>query len=677
MNAIEILAPVGGKEQLIAAVRAGADAVYLGGKGFNARRNAENFEPYGLKDAVSYCHGRGVKVHVTLNTLVMDSETDELLSELRSICQAGADALIVQDLAVARLARECCPELPLHASTQMTIHNLRGAQAAAELGFKRVIPARELSLEELKALSSCGLELECFVHGALCMCVSGGCYLSSILGGRSGNRGLCAQPCRLDFSAPDGRAYALSLKDMSHVEHIGELAAAGVVSFKIEGRMKRPEYVAAAVTACRSALNGEQPDMETLQAVFSRGGFTDGYLTGKRGLNMFGYRRQEDVAASAAVLGELAGLYRNEGSFVPVDMRLRFNGQTQLTVSDSTHSVTVAGPPPEPAVSRDTSYEGAWKNLSRTGGTPFFLRDLSFCPKAGMAVPPSALNGLRREALSRLLALRSEITPRRFSLPAQPDAAPYLPPARPQIRLRFASAEQYFENDAEACIFPVQQLLEQPRLIGSCPERLIGELPALTFPSDEGALLQTLETLKSRGLAALSCNNLGDILLARRFGLRAHGGHGLNILNSVSLSEYARLGFDDLTVSFELNTKDIAALKGPAPRGILAYGRLPLMNMRACPAQGTSGCGGCGGKTELVDRKGIRFPLFCQGRKYVTLLNSVPLNIAERPLPPLDFLTLYFTDEPAAACREIVEDYMQRRPFDGRRTGGLYYRELR
>jgi len=319
---IEILAPAGGQEQLIAAVRSGADAVYLGTRSFNARRNAENFDGESLSEAVKYCHGRGVRVHATVNTLVKDAELQSLYKEIEMLAAFGIDAVIVQDLAVAELFQRHCPSMPLHASTQMVIHNLEGALAAEELGFSRVVLARELTIEEIRKIcSGTKIQIETFVHGALCMSISGQCYLSSILGERSGNRGLCAQPCRLGFKS-GSRDYALSLKDMSHISHIGELMEAGVSSLKIEGRMKRPEYVAAAVSACREAVSGKAADLTDLQAVFSRSGFTDGYITGKRNLEMFGHRTREDVEASKTVLGKIASSYRNELSRIPVDMKL-------------------------------------------------------------------------------------------------------------------------------------------------------------------------------------------------------------------------------------------------------------------------------------------------------------------------------------------------------------------
>ena len=298
MSQPEILAPAGNEEQLRASVFAGADAVYLGASGFNARRRAGNFGDDALREAIAFCHERGVRVYVTVNILISDGELEELISLARLLNDAGADGVILQDLAAAAVFRRCCPQMRLHASTQMTIHNAAGMRALRELGFSRAVPARELELCELSALSgAAGLEVESFVHGALCMSVSGCCYISSMLGGRSGNRGLCAQACRLNFKAR-GREYALSLKDMSYIDRIGELSDAGVCSLKIEGRMKRPEYAAAAVNACVQARAGEPYDLRNLQDVFSRSGFTDGYLDGRRDLSMFGYRRYEDVTAA-------------------------------------------------------------------------------------------------------------------------------------------------------------------------------------------------------------------------------------------------------------------------------------------------------------------------------------------------------------------------------------------
>ena len=300
---IEVLAPVGGEEQLIAAVKAGADAVYLGTENFNARRNAHNFTD--LSKTVEFCHNHGVKVFVTLNTVIKNKEIGQFVKTVREIADSGADAVIVQDLGGISLIKEVAPDLPLHASTQMTVHNLSGVKALEKLGFTRAVLARELSEKEIKYIcDNTDMEIEVFVHGALCVCVSGQCYLSSMLGGRSGNRGLCAQPCRLDFKNKE-RNYALSLKDMSLYDNMKSLINCGVKSLKIEGRMKRPEYVYTAVKECRKAVDGYRADMYTLEQVFSRSGFTDGYFKGNLGPFMFGRRTEENVNSMMKVLSKI------------------------------------------------------------------------------------------------------------------------------------------------------------------------------------------------------------------------------------------------------------------------------------------------------------------------------------------------------------------------------------
>ena len=409
----EILAPAGGEVQLRAAVLCGADAVYLGLRGFNARAGAENFDENTLPQTVGWCHSRGVKVYVTLNTLVTDRELPRWLRSLDAVAAAGVDGVLVQDLGLVRLMRQRYPTLPLLGSTQMSVHNLAGARLLEEMGLYQVVLARELSKEEIAAIcAGTSLRCEVFVHGALCMSVSGQCYLSSVLGERSGNRGRCAQPCRLDFKS-HGRSYALSLKDLTLTDRLQELEALGVASFKIEGRLKRPEYVAAAVTACRQSLSGEAPDLETLRSVFSRSGFTDGYYTARRDLSMFGIRTKEDAAASAEVLGRLAALTRNEVGRLPTDMVLTLlpGKPVTLAVTDGTHRVEVAGEVPQTALTRPTDEELARRALEKCGGTPFYLQNLTCHIAPGLMLPLSALNRLRAAALTALAEARSVVIP--------------------------------------------------------------------------------------------------------------------------------------------------------------------------------------------------------------------------------------------------------------------------
>ena len=319
---LELLSPAGSMEALRAAVCNGADAVYLGADVFNARGGARNFTPEELPEAVRYCHVRGVQVHLTLNTLVTDREMQKLAGLIASAARAGVDAFIVQDLGVLALCRQIAPQIALHASTQMSIHSLEGVRQAAALGVSRVVLARELPQEDIAFIcKNSPVEIEVFVHGALCMCYSGQCYMSAVIGRRSGNRGQCAQPCRMAYGYDRfDNKYPLSLKDNCLISYLRELEAMGVASIKIEGRMKRPEYVAAVTATYRHALSGAPVDrvmMQTLRAAFSRQGFTQGYYQGKTGPQMFGVRGDE--REDKAFLQEMRATYENvEPQRVPV-----------------------------------------------------------------------------------------------------------------------------------------------------------------------------------------------------------------------------------------------------------------------------------------------------------------------------------------------------------------------
>ena len=673
---MEILAPAGNEQSLVAAVRSGADAVYLGTGAFNARRNADNFKDNSLTEAVNYCHGRGVKVYVTLNTLIRDEELPAFLDAAREVAQAGPDGVIVQDLAVVKVLKTICPDLPLVGSTQMSVHNAAGVRALEDMGFSRVVLARELTLEEIKAIrAETRAELEVFVHGALCMSVSGMCYYSAMMGERSGNRGLCAQPCRLNSSC-NGRSYALSLKDMSFIPYVRELEAAGVCSVKIEGRMKRPEYVAAAVTAVRTALEGREPDMATLQAVFSRSGFTDGYLTGRRNVRMFGVRTVEDAAASKTVLGKLSELYRREYPGVPVEMTLFAGDDTlSLKAEDQAGHEAIASVSIRRQDTAPLTEDIARRNLSKTGGTPFTLKDCRIQLPEDLPVAGSVVNGLRREALEKLLEQRSRGNGYALLPMESPQIEPYAA-GKQGLRLRFERAEQvFFAPGVEAILLPFEQIERHLELLqGETP--VWAELPQLTWPLEEKTILDRLIALQEKGLTDGVAGNVCELVMAQQAGLIVHGGPTLNVTNTLSLETYENLGLADTTLSFELPVKMGAKLGGKKPRGILAYGRLPLMQFRSCPARGEKGCGNCAGRPELVDRRGVIFPMICHDRRYTTLLNSVPLYLGDKSLPPFDFVTLYFTTEDRETCRRVYEGYRRGEApwFD--RTSGLAFRTL-
>lgn len=401
---IEILAPCGGEDCLPAALNTGADAVYLGTTAFSARKNAKNFTPERVAEVVRLCHASGVKVHVTMNTLIFDDELNEAVRIAEQLYEAGVDALIVQDLGLAGRIRAAIPDMPLHASTQMTINSASGAEFARKMGFSRVVLAREMSYKEIaEVVNNVDVETEVFVHGALCVCLSGQCLMSAMYGGRSGNRGLCAQPCRLDFSIGD-RRNILSLKDLSIITKLKKLDELGVTSAKIEGRMKRPEYVAAAVTACRKALAGEMPDMEQLRAVFSRSGFTESYFDGSI-QDMQGVRTKEDVTASADVFKSLQRLYDKPYKRFLADIFVTVSADNPVYVKASAGAAQVEFNTeivPERARSRETTREEICNRLMKMGGTVFDVGKIGCEIESKLVLSAAAVNEIRREALEKL-----------------------------------------------------------------------------------------------------------------------------------------------------------------------------------------------------------------------------------------------------------------------------------
>ena len=681
---MEILAPAGSRESVVAAVQCGANAVYMGAKALNARRNAENFDDDAFCETVSYCHARNVKVYMTVNTMVMEEELPTVRETLQLAARAGVDALIIQDLGVARLAKELCPQIPRHASTQMSIHNLWGARLMEEMGFSRVVLAREMSREEIaEVCRQTNLEVEVFVHGALCMCVSGQCTLSAMIGERSGNRGLCAQPCRLPFSANGSQAYALSLKDVTLVDHLQELGAAGVTSLKIEGRMKRPEYVAAAVTACKQAMAGDLVDYEQLRAIFSRSGFTDGYFTGRRGKWMFGTRQKEDVTGAAGVLKELAGLYRKEMPLVPVNMELTMEEQEPVTLRAwdlDGHEALAQGEAPQKAISRPTDEALARRNLGKTGGTYFYLQDLTCHLQEGLMVPASLLNDLRRQVLDTLDRQRQELRPWPFLDQPLAPVPQKLHHRIPMLRVRCERKDQLSTEmleKAQQIQLPVRECLLLLEQGFSQWEKVAAELPAAVFSNQE-RLVENLKKLQQAGLTQVVAQNLGAVWIAKQLGLAVSGGFRLNLANSAALKQVSDWGLQDATLSFEPPLGKLRQVGSILPVGLVAYGRLPLMLMRNCPVKCQTGCSGKRGSCTLTDRLGNQFPVLCQDQA-TELLNTVPLYLADRlsELENFDFLTLYFTLENPQQCAKVWEEYnvggeKPHTPI----TRGLYYRNL-
>ena len=683
MKKIEILAPAGNLDSLLAGIHSGADAVYFGYGELNARRNAKNFDEQSLAEASRLCKERGVKMHMTVNTMVYDREYDEVLRTLEIACKYGIDALIVQDLGVAKIVREAAPEMKMHASTQLTVHNVSGAWQAKELGFSRVVLAREMSREEiLQVTTQVPVETEVFVHGALCMCVSGQCYMSSVIGERSGNRGLCAQPCRLPFAS--GRkgdsGYALSLKDLSLADRVKELMALGVDSFKIEGRMKRPEYVAAAVSQFKEAVRGAQADMDLMAAVFSRSGFTKGYFDAKLGQEMFGTRQKEDVLASQKVLKKLSDMASKDVARVGVDFAftMKENEPTVLSASDGeVHTVQAQGEIPQQALKAPTTEELVWRSLEKTGGTFYYLNSLTCDLGEGLIYPASQLNSLRREALDKLTQLRGEIHEIPFHKPEKQPVPKHIGVQGEKLPLRAAVRE--IAQITERISVPLDELLKNKNnLSKEIIPKISVSLPRVVFGDDEKYLAERLTECKHLGIMHLSTGNLGGVYLGRKMGFVLHGEFGLNIANAGCLAEYERLGLSDCLLSFELSLARARAVGGNLPRGLLIYGKLPLMVTRNCPIR-LSGCKDCKGFGTLTDRKKEVFEVRCTGRRYSEIFNSKPVYLADKleEVSGIDYGLLSFTSEGAKQVDRILLRYTQTHEPMENITRGLYYRNVK
>ena len=678
----EILAPAGSPECVLSAVRSGADAVYLGTKAFNARRGAENFSDAELQKAIEYCRARGVKVHVVLNTLVRDDELPLAFDVIRHVCALGADVLILQDVGLSALARECAPSVLRHASTQMSVQTAAGLELLKKLGYSRAVLPRELTKEEIKNLrKSTDMQLEVFVHGALCMCVSGQCYMSAMLGSRSGNRGLCAQPCRLPFSAGEPGRHDLSLKDLSLIEHLEELSKMGIDSFKIEGRMKRPEYVAAAVRSAKEALDGKTgtETQEKLRAVFSRSGFTDGYFENARGPLMFGTRRKEDVvSASAKVLSSLRNLYSKETPRVPVSFFLTVLEGEELSLSARSGSKTVFVSSccvPEKALNAPTSEERLKEWLSKCGSTPFYPEEIEIELDEGLSVPASAVNALRREALEKLENALKTVKPCSFTA-AEFKIRPHTAREKKTFHLVLSSAEQLPQNleNVENLYFPLE--IEE-KYVESVENKGITvgvSVPRLLCGAEEKAQRLLLRA-KNLGITAALCGTLDAVAIARKCGLEVHLGFSMNVFNSLSVLEFERIGVKSITLSPELTLAQCAAIGGEVQRGIIAYGRLPLMLTRNCPVKNAVSCAECRKKGALTDRMGVSFPVMCHGN-YQEILNSRPIYMGDRTeeIKNVDFMSFLFTREKAKSVDAVLDAYRKGKKAKGDFTRGLCYR---
>ncbi len=674
----ELLSPVGSREMLEAAVLSGADAVYLGAKEFSARRNAENFDLKALSDAVKYCHIRGVKVYLTLNIILKENELEDALNTATVAYNAGIDGVIIADLGLAKILREVLPELPLHASTQVSVHSPSALKPLKELGFSRVVVARELSHEQLKEICEeakrLDLEIEAFVHGALCMCLSGQCLLSAFLGARSGNRGLCAGPCRLPFMVENGTGYDLSLKDLSLLSYTEELANIGISSFKIEGRMKRPEYVAAATAAFRRAIDENIIDAaleETLQKVFSRSGFTSGYFENKLGRDMFGIRTKEDVLSATDAFPLIHELYRKERSKIAVEISGEFkkNSPMVVRISDGENEAVALEDIPEIAKNRATTKEDISKNLLKLGSTPYFASECEIEVDEGLFIPASVINSLRRNACEKLDELRSNKNIRN-EITALPNRAKCSTTKEKQtFYIRVSCAEQLPDrlDGIDGVIFPIECDID----IKNSNAEFIADIPRGI--SNEDTIKKLLVNIKEKGINTVLCGNIAAISIARDLGFKIIADASMNIINSFATDCIRDLGASKVVLSNEITLSSAKKLKSNLPIGLNVYGHTPLMLFKNCPIKNGKNCDTCDKKGYITDRKNIDFPIRCR-LSFSEMFNSVPTYLADRKdeYAFLDFIVLHFTVEERSQVEQIISAYKNALPPSTKHTRGLF-----
>jgi len=692
---LELMAPAGSPEGVIAAVQNGADAVYLGFGDYNARRNAKNFTEEELAQAAEYCRIRGVKVYVTLNTLASDRELPLVAEAARTASRCGADAILVQDLGVLRAIRETVPEMPLHASTQMTIHDLDGVRMAAAMGLSRVVLSRELSRDDIAYIcANAPIETEIFGHGALCMCYSGQCYMSAVIGRRSGNRGLCAQPCRLAYAAGGhGTEYPLSLKDNCLVAYLEEIEKLGVSSLKIEGRMRRPEYAAIVTGVYSRAIRDRKPpteeDMRALREAFSRQGFTDGFFTGRPGREMLGVR--EDAEKGEHPIFAAARKQYRSGEFqrVPVQFVgiVSAGKPARLYARDDRgNTAVIEGAAPEPAFHRELTPTSFQTQLYKTGGTPFYCAGAKSTVDPGLALPASAINDMRRTLLAELMEKRRTLPVRREGTFTAAPPAPNREET-PILTISVHKAEQLSKSLAEVdpylLYIPLTEISGNEKKLLPFLENpatsVAAVLPRIIHDDETEQVSRMLEHARSLGIREVLAGNLGHVLYARERGFDVRGDFGLNVFNSETLSVCRDLGLKSATLSPELRMEQIRDLSKTLDTELIVYGRLQLMVTENCIVKNSTGACACDSFSGLTDRNGFTFPVVREFGCRNVILNSKKLFLADRAKDYLQAglwgVRLAFTTENAIECAAVTERYLNRNNYTPNAfTRGLYYR---
>lgn len=691
---LELLSPAGSPEAVIAAVQNGADAVYMGLGSFNARRGAKNFNDEEFERAVRYCRIRDCKVYVTMNTLVGDREMESAVKLARRVSELGADAILIQDLGLLSVLRRALPDIPLHASTQMSIHNLAGVEAAAEMGLTRAVLARELSLEQIKFITkNSPIETEIFVHGALCFCHSGQCYMSSLIGRRSGNRGMCAQPCRMEYTmgARLEDSHPLSLKDNCLVDRLREIEDAGVACVKIEGRMKRPEYTGI-VTGIYSKVIKEHraptPDeLETLENAFSRGGFTQGYFSGDK-KDMFGMRGEPDRNAERMFSEARREYIDSEQRRVPIKFYAIVNDKEAVkaaAIDGSGNKVVAFGSVPDKAIRQAISAEALSNQLRKTGGTPYYCVDAQSRVQNGLFLPVSTINELRRKLITAMNEKRAA-PPKRTSLPIPEPPKGKQPFGDPVIIYQVRTAEQLSAELAELhpdYIYVPMQLMDesfdQVRFFTDRGAKAVAVLPRVMTDDQAETMFKMLRRLRERGVDEALVGNVGHIKLARKAGMKIRADFGMNVFNSYSLEMMAKMSFLSATASFELRMAQVRDMAKAVDTELIVYGRLPLMVSDQCIISRSTGSCSCHNPSQLSDRMGSAFPVVREFDHRNVIYNSRKLFMADKMDDVygagLWGIRLMFTTEGARECVQVAKRYKGEGDYQPNElTRGLYYR---
>lgn len=691
---LELLAPAGSPEAVVAAVQNGADSVYLGFGEYNARRNAENFTEEDLVKACEYCRIRGAKVYMALNTLATDRELIQIERLAKKANRAGVDAILVQDLGAMRAIKQAVPDMPIHASTQMSVHNLDGVRMAAELGASRVVLARELSKAHIAYIcKNSPVEIEVFIHGALCMSYSGQCYMSAVIGQRSGNRGLCAQPCRLGYSLDGVAGNPLSLKDYCLAYDLEDLKKCGVSCLKIEGRMRRPEYTGIVTRVYADALKENRKpndeEMRLLTMAFSRQGFTDAYFQGQKGEDMLGIRTEDNKKEFAFFSQVRRDYQRGERPRVPLKFYFlaKYGHPAMLAAEDDLGNIAkVEGAFPQKAMNLELDKEELEERLRKTGGTFYYAESVECAIEGGLNIPVSEINQMRRAAIDRITELRVKFLPKRegiYRAGAQRANDERLPGLNIYLSDLAQLSDDLLTLKPDIVYMPIELIASGGKKIEPLLNHdsivLVAALPRVITDDQRDKVAQYTKKLRQLGVTQILAGNIGHIRTAQNEGFEVRGDFGLNVFNSQTIKTLKNLELKSATVSFELNLPQIRDMSKSIDMELIAYGRLPLMVTENCIVKNTKGRCLCDRPMSLSDRKGAAFPVVREFGCRNVVLNSQKLFIADR-LPHFQVIGLWalrlmFTTENARECYVVTRRYLDEGYYEpGGFTRGLYYR---